>query len=654
MDRKKQILILILESKNFISADAIAKQLNISSKTVRNDLEKLEGFCPEYDCEIIKKPGKGLTIKGTHEDIQRLLISLNRERETENLPWVRQQQILYLLLSAKEATLIKEISVSLYVSRATINNDLNIINDWLSKYQVDIHYVKNQGVFVKGQETSIREAFKRAIFFRQNTSAADAVKYDGSKVIYSDAIKNLESYYKIDFSEYIDLVHVLKEALGFRLSSEAVVNLAITLVVMVIRIKNGFRVILDYEIAQMLKGCDEFHSIEPIVNQVEDKMAIRFPEADKYYLLLHLLSGKRLKQDALTILLGGSDTNKIEVNKVIRKFIQVVQSDIGITLDKDERLFENLIVHIRPSLNRMLAGLTLQNPLLNEIKKDYYDIFLIVEKSAKVLEECFQLKLPEDEIAFLTLHFAVAIERKSKTIRILVACSSGVGISQLLVAKLERLFKNIEIVDVISIYDIDKYKDKGIELLISTIDIEEIEGIKTIIVNPLMTEADIKNLTEIINRNQVRTDLSHLFRGEYIFTNVQVNNKEEVLLYAYNQLFELGFVSRDFYKGLFKREIIGPTYIGCKVAVIHGEMSHVKRSCLEIISLEKAVLWNDTDYVDFIINVVCTRQDSIIFTKVFKTLGNYLDDEDFWNKLREVKDPFLLANILNKELANDY
>lgn len=654
MGREKEILKLIIGSKGYITVNDIANNLNISAKTVRNDLLKLEECVKKFQCELIKKPGKGIMYNGDLENTQKLINSFDYNKEQElDLPVNRQQKILLKLFTSVEPVLIKELSIDFYVSRATINNDISTLNEWLSQYNVSIKYVKSQGVHIVGKEKEQRNAMAMLFSYNQPVSIADIIKYDDSKVTYTYTFRSIEKALEVDFNKLIIMIQNAEKSLGYVFSTESTINLAMNIAVAISRVKSGHSIILNYELVDTLKCSQEFKIVEEMAKEIEKEYNMQLPKHEKYYMLLHFMGAKILKNDIVQPLEMQCCFHNQEIEEIIREFIQRVQAEIGLHIENDSQLFESLILHIKPSINRILYGLTLHNPLLKEIKENYSEIFGLVSKHKVVIDDYFQITLPEDEIAYLVLHFVVALERSYKSIRILIACASGIGISQLLVAKLERLFKKIEIVDVVSIYEIEQYKSKNIDLIISTVDTEEIEGIKTIVVSPLLSENDINNITDVINHNQLRMNLDDLFYEKNIYLNVDIDNKNKIFKFMHEKLLLHHYVTDQYYETIVNREKKGSTYIGNKVAVVHGDMSEVIDNCLQIIQLKNPIRWNDEDCVDFIINVVCTKKHSIYFKNVFRTLGNYLDDTTFWDRIKSVGNPKEMAELLNKELAND-
>ncbi|MDZ5034293.1 hypothetical protein GNF81_16430, partial [Clostridium perfringens] len=84
------------------------------------------------------------------------------------------------------------------------------------------------------------------------------------------------------------------------------------------------------------------------------------------------------------------------------------------------------------------------------------------------------ISLSEDDIGFLTLHFAASLERmkgkKGKVKRVILVCTTGVGTSLLLKVKLEDRFKDkLDIVDTIPWYEFNENLFENVDLIITTI-----------------------------------------------------------------------------------------------------------------------------------------------------------------------------------------
>ncbi len=157
-------------------------------------------------------------------------------------------------------------------------------------------------------------------------------------------------------------------------------------------------------------------------------------------------------------------------------------------LSTDSLLFEGLLFHIKPLLNRLKYHITIRNPLLDDIKAELQDIFTLTQRAMQVTAERFHYgPIDDDEIGYLCVHFQAALERQIAHKRILLVCSSGVGTSHLLKSRILRAFPDWIIVGVISASTLDDFcQQEPVDLVISTIHLD-ISTLPTVYVTAFLT-----------------------------------------------------------------------------------------------------------------------------------------------------------------------
>ena len=66
MENKRilEIIRILLQQQGYITIREIAALLNVSNKTIRNDLALTEGYLDEYHLSLHKKTGTGIRIEG--------------------------------------------------------------------------------------------------------------------------------------------------------------------------------------------------------------------------------------------------------------------------------------------------------------------------------------------------------------------------------------------------------------------------------------------------------------------------------------------------------------------------------------------------------------------------------------------------------------
>src|SRR5699024_7669624 len=134
---------------------------------------------------------------------------------------------------------------------------------------------------------------------------------------------------------------------------------------------------------------------------LEKVLDMDIPDDETGYITMHLLGAKSQKnQDNFPM------ESDMDAAYLATALIQYVTDHTHQDLTQNHTLFNDLVVHLRPSLYRLDQGLMIHNPLLAEIKDDYGDLFHLLEDAVEhVYPGC---TFPDDEIGFLVLHFAAA------------------------------------------------------------------------------------------------------------------------------------------------------------------------------------------------------------------------------------------------------
>ena len=114
----------------------------------------------------------------------------------------------------------------------------------------------------------------------------------------------------------------------------------------------------------------------------------------------------------------------------------------------------------------------IRNPLLGEMQKHYPELLTLTKKSVAEVEEEWQIKFPDSEIAYLAMHIGAALSDSEKFSharhRVVVACPTGMGTSRLLASRLKNKFSTLKIVDEVPILKItpEYIAEKDFEFII--------------------------------------------------------------------------------------------------------------------------------------------------------------------------------------------
>ncbi|MBS7525560.1 BglG family transcription antiterminator [Fusibacter paucivorans] len=494
-----EIIEILLETENYIAIAAIAEKLNVSRRTIFREMEAVEAITAELGMTLSKKTRLGLSIAATSAQRERFKTEFARKADVHFDQAMRQNVLIVELLKSREPQKFFYFANMLSVSEATISYDMDKIEPWFNKREIELIRKPGFGVYLEGSETQFRKAI--VDFLYQHYEHQELVALLETGLYQENMVEAL-----IDRDVLIKVTTLLRQyetLIARRLTDAAYMGLLIHLAIAIQRTARGERIRMNPELLKELQR-DAHYEMAGIIGQsIQSKFNIVFPEDELGYITMHL-KGSKLKTAALV------DENDVmisnyEISKLASKMMAVFKSESGYDFSDDERLLVGLVSHLKPALTRMKLHLDIRNPLLDKIKEMYPEIFNMSLKTTVIIRDRFDVEVPEAEVGYIAMHFGAAIERFRKAqivqrdIRIGVVCSSGIGTSSLLYSRLSKLFPKLTIAAQFSKEDIllGKADVYGVELLISTIALEK-TTVPVVIVNPLLLEDDEARIAHVL------------------------------------------------------------------------------------------------------------------------------------------------------------
>ncbi|MBM7686014.1 BglG family transcription antiterminator [Defluviitalea raffinosedens] len=512
--RVSKIIRILCEKSNYITIESIARQLEVSSRTILRELDDVEQWLKVNGYKLDKKKGTGIRLKVDEKQKKHILEILESQKvEKVFLAEERQPLILSeLLLNAKIIKMYYFAHI-FDITEGTVRSDLEKVEEWLEKFSLRIVKKRGLGIYVEGEEKDIRRACKALIyeyidesyilnFIRSNIRQTVKVM-DHTEPTIQDKILGFMDLNTIKWLD--ELITEIQKQLGYQLADDAYCALLVHMAIAIRRIKNHGKITFEYKILQQIKATKEFKIVSELVHSLGSKLSIEFSEPEIIDITMHVkgCGGKDT--------LFGTESSMIEDFKLIKmakEMIRIAEIGLGYYLEQNEKLLVGLVRHLGPAINRMKMNLDIRNPLLQEIKKSYPQLFKVAGECAKVMEKYEAIHVPEEEIAYIAMHFGAAMEHRKKERsaihhRIVVACSSGIGASRMLSSRIEKEFPYIHIVDCISTLNIDSemLKSRDVELIVSTVPIPQC-SLPVVVVNPLFNEKNKEELEKFLANRQ--------------------------------------------------------------------------------------------------------------------------------------------------------
>ncbi|WDV46591.1 BglG family transcription antiterminator [Clostridiaceae bacterium M8S5] len=657
MERIKKIAKILLESKYPVTINNIASVLKVSNKTVRNDLKKLQDFIEKEGLILIKKTGVGTTLEGREENKAQLLKRLKDVNYVQPYsPEGRQNYILQRCFMDSKSILVKELANELYVCTATINNDLKELESWLKKYDLKFRKKRNNGIEIIGKEKNYRKAISNIISKNKEVEELQELLYSTykSRIDHKSMIK-IKSLLDIDYKRLEEILNWVEKKLKFKFSQEAYISLIIHIVISIRRIKDGKDILLSDTILESIKHTKEFKCAYDMSQKMQQFLEVLIPESEIGYITLHLLGSKIYHDDLGELNLYFDKAQETDTAVIIAKdIVRVTSNVLDINLSKDQAFINGLILHLRPTINRLKYGLTLNNPILEDIKINYPDVFGVAWMTSRVFEKYLDKKIPESEIGYIALHIGAAVERNRCQIKTLIICHSGIGTSQLLSARIKRCFKELDILGITASTEITKDMITRADLIISTVPLHI--DTPVLVISPIFTQSDVKKVEFFINKINKKisskgTEEENMAK-EIFYRSKKIYNRKQLIHDMCEFLKVKQYIKNGFEETVLSREALISTEVGNLIAIPHGDQKEVKKSCIALTVLKHPIIW-DSQTVEFVF-MLCIAEKDLSKTKTFiKNLYKNMDNIEFANMLRKGRKNIKEVNLLLNELINN-
>ncbi|MGG1397995.1 PRD domain-containing protein [Bacillus salipaludis] len=488
--REKEIIELIIKTSGKHTALTLATYLNVSVRTIQRNLKSIEKVLDSFDLQLVRNTDKGLVVEGKNEQVFRLIQYLMGIDPIDQTP---QEKLLLLLIALiqEESYKIQALSIDLGVSAATLTVYLDELTEWLGNFNIQLSRKRGVGVELIGSESYKRKALASFMLLHFNEELIEDLFLLENGESHQDLILY---YFHPDYLLAIDrVVNTVFSKLQQRLADSDYIGLIVHICITLQRADAFFFLEEEGESANELTK--EYNLISEILRELKSLFSFQFKKNDILF-LAGVLKGSKLQAADIV------PYDSVVLSKKIKNLIQHVSSQLHVDLTKDFSLYQGLLAHMEPSLFRLQQKMGSFNPLKEEIKRKYPVLFMAVKKSVEIYFKEIEA-FPEDEIAFIVLHFGSALVMKEEdiTIKALVVCPTGIGTSKMLASRIKKEIAGIDSIEIKSIKEMQQLENfSSYDLIISTVKLP-FTKLEYMIVSPLLSEENIETIKNFLKNN---------------------------------------------------------------------------------------------------------------------------------------------------------
>lgn len=482
--REKEIIEIILQANSYITIQEIADRLHVSQRTIYRNISEVEKIMKEYNVELTSTSKKGLQIIGDPKELKEKL-----EIHVDNQiidPDERVDSIFMYLLHEQDYVKAEVIGLDNDTSTTTVRHDLEKIKKQLIDTDLTLISKMGAGYLIEGTDIE-----------KNHVLISLVLKHAKENVIYHwiDTHKNDGNLFlnRLDTYGYYDIIKQCHQAFCkiYTRSQYFGDNEYLRWLFLCAFLIYAHK---EYRPYQAKIEAKETNEDKKIYKALEKIFSIHLNDEERNYISWALQTNIRQKETEAYALRNYSLNTKIHL------FINYVEEHMGIHLKEGSDMVTSLYVHMDKAIHRVRSGISVSNPLVNQTKAQYKELFQVLEDG---LAEIFpDIYFPEDEVAYILFYFAAALDQAVKrAFRILVVCSGGMGSSRILASRVEQEIPEIRVAKVTSLLGLTQENLDDYDLILSTIPLY-LDKDKYLRVSPLLTQKELRLVQDAIRNHR--------------------------------------------------------------------------------------------------------------------------------------------------------
>ena len=412
---------------------SISKVLNQSRRKVYYHLDKINEALPSEIPKIISYPRIGILLSSQQKAACRTLLA-----DLDDYSYVMSIQermllsITYIAIAKDRVTIEKLMQINA-VSRNTILNDLNELRQRLSfePYSIKLQATKSKGYYLDCHPLSKIQYLNKLLHTIYTDSNPNFIAMMRDKL---RDFADLSSYFSDDISSFIrGELQVSQALLGKKINSQDIRFMVATLPYQLLSYQNlGLSEREQRDLLSEfspIKERKEYEIARHLNENLKREFHIELDEIETSLIAVLLLSYRKDRDMHL------ESHDYDDMRRVLSYFIDAFELDYHVCFKHKQLLLNQLLTHCKALLFRKAYGIVSNNPLTDQIKDKYADLFAMTKVCLSILENAWSIKMNDDDIAYITIHIGgelVQSETKPTPPAVLtLVCDEGIGVQKL-------------------------------------------------------------------------------------------------------------------------------------------------------------------------------------------------------------------------------
>lgn len=617
-----------------ITISTLSAKLGVSERTIRNDIKQLN---QELNGTAIIEGAKGKY--GLHvfsvEDFYKVYAGLTESDAFLNSVRNRMAYIFGRLIRSEEPLLTDELAYEMNIGRTTLIADLKKLREELTEYNLEIVGKTSKGLVLHGKEADIRKYVLDVSYqqlYREYPLDEEIVEaITGTFRTYS-----LEKSVQHNFEQFVTLM------LDRFLTGHFIGKLE----------SNHYR----------LGARDEFQIVESLINKISTLLDVEIPLEERIFVFLPIM-GMRTPADISRMGPIKLDSN---IQNLMERIIAKIRQEMNISLASNE-FTQEFLYHLMFMRNRLLYGIKLTNPLLEDLKRKYPLAYKMAGIASRIVEQEYGLRVSEDERGYLAAYFGVFLTEndiQQREFKVALVCGTGRVTARLAAAQLKKILDSSTKMDFLSDEVVTSEMLADYDIVITTVNLQVACDRPVIRIHEIFDEQEIRHKIEKA-KYWDKIDVPVIDNNWFVMTGFLDKNRffhmggdmsyEEAVDYMVDRLTASGDLDEGFKERIHVRERKGTMVFGHSIAIPHTIQYVSDKLVLAIgVASEPIRCGENQVQVIFLLGVPENDEDDdSILIRIYDEIINLAQDEQMLKKIASARNFQSLLEALYKRAENN-
>ncbi|MBQ1531517.1 MAG: transcription antiterminator [Solobacterium sp.] len=599
--RETMLIQRLAQTRGYVSQSELCELLEIKPRTLRECIRSFRNaYQSQAGIDIESGIGTGYRLvvkdKDKYYAFQKEMLNslVNEQAVISGSQDDRVKYMIRVLLAAKKPVRTEQLADRMYIARSTISDDLKKVREQLADFQLTVKTIYGEGIRVEGDERNIREAIAHTLIEEPFNSHETEI---------------MDLYFEPgDRNTAERVIHETLEKYDYHMADAGFRYLLIHILVAISRIRTETYIDDDSGNLSELKQMEEWKIAEDIYHRIGEQLQLEIPESEIGYVTIHL-AGKRMIVNENELVLYPETLN------MLVRILDAVKVNYQYDFLGDTDLFAALAMHMQPLLQRAKFGLHISNPMLETIMTKNSLAFDMGTLAANEIIAQTGYAVDKNEIGYMALHFALAIEKNRYHHRkkVLVVCASGAGTSRILEYRLRNALgsKNTDIFTA-SYYELEKDPHVECDLILSTIPIPFATDAKVLRIHELPDFSELNSVERSLYEDETEVDQVIACLDERLFfRDMSFSSRHEAIHFLCGEISKTTVLPDDFEESVLRRERFAATTVGNGTAMPHPDRLISSEISLAVCQLKTPLKWGKDDVSLIILFNMKTEEDDL-------------------------------------------